>query len=362
MDQFILEVLQSTVLMIWYSKWFILLGIFLSVVVSIFVQKETVTRGLRRAGLIGIFVAIGLGVLSPLCSCSQIPLIAGLLAAGVPWSTVMPFMISSPMTSPLVFGLLSGYLGSRFAFFQMIAVALLGAVTGLIVLWGERSFLTNQTRPFVLKSKKSEFGKSEKNPASSEAKEQTSCGCDGAGRVKSQAPFLQPGHRSEESCGCGVESGRKSLPQNLKRRLAGISAFFPEIWGLFRERGWLVLKTLFFMGLIGGTIAKLVPTSLILNWFGSGNALSVPIAALAGLPLQVNDMQVLPLMADLSHKGLSGGAALAFLMTGPGACIQSLSAVWAMARPRLFVFYLLLVLLGSISAGWAYNLIMGSSF
>lgn len=72
------------------------------------------------------------------------------------------------------------------------------------------------------------------------------------------------------------------------------------------------------MGLIGGAFAQLVPGSAIMRRFGAGSSYSVLIAALAGLPLLVDDAQALPLpaLAGLARKGLSAGAAQSVLDYG----------------------------------------------
>ncbi len=353
METFLTGVVESTIRSMWHSRWFILLGVTLSVAVTLLVDQGSVARGLSRAGVFGILAATGLGVLSPLCSCSNVPLVAGILAAGVPLSTVMPFMIASPMTSPLAFGVIAGYLGVKFAAFQMAAVAALGMGTGLVVLAGERSgLLSNQSRLAP-----------EPRPA---AAPRPIAGGSGSGCCGSGPSGTGPtraggcGTAAGATAASGQTAGSTAVPAGPARVVSpGLEQFLRRAWRLALQRAWSILKILFFMGLLGGAIARLVPTSQVVRWFGAGSSFSVPLAALLGLPAMISSQQALPLLSELAQKGLSGGAALAFLMTGPGACIQSLAATWAIAKPRMFAVYVGLLLVGSMVAGLAYNVILG---
>jgi uncharacterized membrane protein YraQ (UPF0718 family) len=86
-----------------------------------------------------IFIAAAAGALSPLCSCGVVPLIAGLLAAGVPLAPVMAFWLSSPVMDPVMFVLTSGAIGIEFAIAKTVAALFIGAAGGWAVRAGHES-------------------------------------------------------------------------------------------------------------------------------------------------------------------------------------------------------------------------------
>src|ERR1035437_1557737 len=81
-----------------------------------------------------VLVAAIIGALSPLCSCGVIPLVASLLAGGVPLAPVMAFWLSSPIMDPAMFVLTAGTLGIEFALAKTVAAILLGVSGGLITM------------------------------------------------------------------------------------------------------------------------------------------------------------------------------------------------------------------------------------
>ena len=94
----------------------------------------------------GIITAALLGALSPFCSCGVIPVIAGLLASGVPLSAVMAFWIASPIMSPDMFVLTAGELGMEFAVVKTISTILLGIMAGLITLIVQKTGLIKSSQ------------------------------------------------------------------------------------------------------------------------------------------------------------------------------------------------------------------------
>ena len=107
-----------------------------------------IARAFTGAPLAMILFAALAGGLSPFCSCGVIPLIAALLAVGVPLSAVMAFWLASPIMDPSMFVLTAGVLGLDFAVAKTIAAVGLGIAGGLAVhLLARRGLLANPDRP-----------------------------------------------------------------------------------------------------------------------------------------------------------------------------------------------------------------------
>ncbi len=97
-----------------------------------------------------VFTAAAFGALSPFCSCGVIPLIAALLAMGVPLAPVMAFWLASPVIDPAMFVLTAGTLGTDFAVIKMIAAIALGLMGGFVTMWlVGRGFLADPLRDGV---------------------------------------------------------------------------------------------------------------------------------------------------------------------------------------------------------------------
>lgn len=365
-ETFLVGTAEYAVKSLWGSRMYLLLGIGLSVVISMLIDQEKVTAFLRRAGYLGIFVAVALGVLSPLCSCSQVPVLAGLLSAGVPWSTVMPFMISSPMTSPISYGLIAGFLGTRYAVFHTASVAALGLASGVIVLAGEKlGWLKDQNR-LLARPRRAEAASAD-SPGSDDDQQQ-----DRRGSSQGPAKQAQPLNPTPGSgCGCGCQGASGQVPDVTAGvaspgRIRGfldrlrdrpVTRSIHTMWELMLKRTLSIVKVVLIAGLIGGALKQLLPSAKLVAYFGSNSRWSVPLAAAIGLPLQVDMAHALPIISSMLPLGLSAGAAVAFLMTGPGTCLAALSATWTLAKPRLFALYVAVVVVGATLSGWAFNLL-----
>jgi uncharacterized protein len=88
--------------------------------------------------------------------------------------------------------------------------------------------------------------------------------------------------------------------------------------------------------------------------------MAIPIAVLVGVPAYINGFAALPLVSGLVGLGMSPAAALAFLVSGGIASVPAAAAVWAPARPRVFMLYLGLGVVGSLLAAWTYAVALAS--
>jgi len=101
-----------------------------------------------------------------------------------------------------------------------------------------------------------------------------------------------------------------------------------------------------------------VPQETIAGVLGGGSALAVPIAALVGLPLYMNEMGALPVVSGLLKSGMQPGAAIAFLVAGPVTTVPAMAAVWGVVRPRVFFLYVGVGLVGAVLLGLLTNMLL----
>lgn len=263
------------------------------------IARVFVGRELRMVVLAAVF-----GALSPFCSCGVIPVIAGLLAAGVPLAPVMTFWLASPSMDPELFVLLAGQLGLEFALAKTIAAVGISLGAGLVTLGLSRlGLLSAALRP----------------------------GADGG----CAAPVLDPAQRPVWTFWRAPARRREFVREAAKT-------------GLFLAR-WLLLAFL-----LESLMTVYLPADLIASWLGGTNPWSIPAAVLLGAPAYLNSYAAIPLVSGLIEKGMDPAVGLAFMLAGAMTSMPAALAVWAMAKPRLFALYIGLAAGGAIAASFGY--------
>lgn len=109
---------------------------------------------------------------------------------------------------------------------------------------------------------------------------------------------------------------------------------------------------------VGYFINRFVPTSIIMSLFGSDNLFSVPLAALIGIPLYVNDAGSISLIKTLMDSGASGGAVLAFMISGPGTSVGAIVGSFTIMKRRAVLFYVGIILMNAVLLGYLYNFLL----
>jgi uncharacterized membrane protein YraQ (UPF0718 family) len=137
---------------------------------------------------------------------------------------------------------------------------------------------------------------------------------------------------------------------------------WPQFGREMGKQSWELGRWLLLAFFLEALITLYVPQAAIANLLGESNRLAVPLAALIGVPLYLNNMGALPIVAGLLAQGMQPGAAIAFLIAGPVTTIPAMTAVWGVVQRRVFVLYLSLSLLGAILLGFVTNFILGQVF
>jgi uncharacterized protein len=255
-----------------------------------------------------IVLAAAFGALSPFCSCGVIPLIAALLAMGVPLGPVMAFWLASPVIDPSMFVLTAGMLGIQFAVAKTIAAISIGLAGGFAI-----HVLT--ARGLIGEPLRAGLGDG---------------GC-AAASVRAPKPVVWRFWQ---------EAGRRGKFWND----AVANTLFLGKWLLLA----FVLESL---------MVAYLPGSLIIRTVGGEGWASVATATLVGIPAYLNGYAALPLVQGLIEHGMAPGAGLAFLVAGGITSIPAAMAVFAVARRSVFVAYVGFAVAGSLAAGLAYGFV-----
>ena len=256
-----------------------------------------------------VFAASLFGALSPFCSCGVIPLIAALLAMGVPLAPVMAFWLASPLMDPQMFLLTMGALGLPFAVGKTAAAIGIG-------LFGGFATLTLQRAGGFAMPLREGVGNG---------------GC-GAGSVHSEGQVFW-----------------KFWQQDERR-----AKFADEAWRTTLFLG----KWLFVAFLLESVMLAYVPAETIANLLGGDSVWAIPLAAVVGVPAYLNGFAAIPLMSGLMELGMAPGAAMAFMVAGGVSCIPAAIAVFALVRPPVFAWYIGLALVGSLAAGVGFQILI----
>ena len=285
---------------------FLLLSIAVAAYAGASGADNLIARAFTGSPLTMIAFAAALGGLSPFCSCGVIPLIAALLAMGVPLSGVMAFWLASPVIDPSMFALTSGLLGLEFAVAKTLAAIGLGLFGGYVTFLITRSGrLANPLRPGV-----------------------------GNG-------------------GCGASSVRRP----------GV-----VLWQFWQERPRrekflrealsttiFLLKWLSLAFLLESLMLAYIPADWITSALGGEGIGPILTATFVGVPAYLNGYAALPLVSGLVEQGMAPGAGLAFLVAGGVTSLPAAIAVFALVKRPVFALYIGLSLAGSLASGLLYQ-------
>jgi Predicted permeases len=274
---------------------------------------------LRKNIYVSILIATLIGAIAPFCSCSVVPVVASLLIAGVPIAPIMSFWLASPSMDPEIFFLSVASLGWGLAIARITATFVMSLLGGVI---------THHI-----------FGK-DQNFAQKILKQQPKSSCD----CEASKDIIQ------------IEN---IVPINTIVPLKSKKSFnLKKIARESLDSIWMVLKFLTIAYIIEALILFYVPESIILGIFGSNPLVSVIKATLIGVPLYTTNLSALGLVGGLLDKGLSDGAALAFLIGGATTTLPAMAAVYKLVHRKVFALYLSIAIGFSIISGVIMNLIM----
>ena len=282
-------------------KIFILLMamIFLVSYIRTYITPEKARKFLgERTGIQYNFMAAMVGVITPFCSCSSVPIFIGFVGAGVPLGVTFSFLITSPMVNEAAVAVLGGVIGWQATVIYVISGVLIGTFGGYII---GKLKLEHLVEDFVYKT------------------------------------FV----------GEGVD------PENMTRVQRKNFA-----WGETKD----IVKRVWPYILIGVGVGALfhgyAPEGIMAQYAGKDNLLAVPFAVGLGVPLYSNVMGLIPITESLIGKGLPVGTALAFLMSVTALSLPELIILKKVLKTKLILIFVGIVATGIIITGYMFNWIL----
>jgi hypothetical protein len=275
---------------------YLLLGFFVAGVLATFVPASFIETHLGKRGLRQIIKASLLGVPVPLCSCSVIPVTASLRRHGATKGAAISFLTSTPQTGVDSIAATWGLLGPVFAAFRVIVAFVTGVLCGAAV------------------------------EACTHPSEESTNGC------------------ADENCpSCNPKGGAHKWKQ----------VFTYGFGVLPRDIGKALLVGILISGLLGA----LVPADFFTRYLNSEWLSMLAVMAL-GIPIYVCSTGSIPIALAMTGMGLSPGAALVFLITGPATNAATIATVMKTMGRQVVTIYLITLAGCSLIAGWILNRIL----
>ena len=284
------------------TKIFVLLYV-LIFVISLFrsqLSPERVREYLSgKSRWAGYFLAVFLGVVTPFCSCSSIPLFMGFVAAGVPFGVSVAFLVSSPLISEIAAIMLLGM--GTFGVYIVSIYILTGTL--ISVLAGYLADRFNLGRFLALE-------------------------------IPQTPPIT-----------CSCSSLREKTTALLK--YANSYAFNTVI----------SLAIYILLGLsLGAFMHGYIPQEFFVKYLGSDNLLAVPIAVIAGIPMYASQAGIVPLVQVLLEKGVPVGTALATFMSIATISLPEMMMLKRIFRVKLLAIFILYLLIAFNLTGYVLNI------
>ncbi len=268
----------------------------MGVVRSFFSAAKTRALLAGKRESVGNVLAAGLGILTPFCSCSAVPLFVGFVSAGVPLGVTFSFLIAAPMVNEVALGLLFGLVGWQVALTYLAFGLGIAIVSGWVI---GRLHLEHWLQDWVR----------DLRTTASDLPQETVTAVD---RIKA-----------------GIDSVREIVGKVWLWVIAGIA--------------------------VGAFIHGYVPADLLTTIMGRGHWWSVPAAVLLGIPMYSNAAGIIPVVEALVTKGAALGTVLAFMMSVIALSLPEMIILRKVLTVRLIAVFVGVVGSGILAVGFLFN-------
>lgn len=268
----------------------------MGVVRSFFSPEKTRAMLAGRAEGVGNVAAAGLGILTPFCSCSAVPLFIGFVSAGIPLGVTFSFLIAAPMVNEVALGLLFALVGWK------VALTYLAFGLGVAIIGG-----------FVI------------------------------GRLKLEG-WLEPWVREIRAGAVDLPDEQITLVDRIKAGIEAVRDIVGRVWM------WIIAGIA-----VGAFIHGYVPAELMVRIMGADAWWSVPAAVLLGIPMYTNAAGIIPIVEALLGKGAALGTTLAFMMSVIALSLPEVIILRKVLSVKLIAVFVAVVGTGILAVGFLFN-------
>lgn len=281
-------------------KIFFMLAIIIfavSLIRSFFPPEKTKKILSRKREFVGNISAALLGIVTPFCSCSAVPVFIGFVESGVPLGVTFSFLISSPMVNEVALVMLWGLFGWKIAAIYIATGVSVAIVAGIVI-----------------------------------------------GKLKLE-------HLVEEYVYNIKMMDAELAALSWRDRVEYAWSYVVDIL----KKVWLYVV----IGIaIGGFIHGYAPEDFLVKYAGRDNLLAVPLAVLIGVPLYSNAAGTIPIVNALMKKGMALGTVLAFMMAVTALSLPEMIILRKVLKPKLIAIFVGIMAVTIIIVGYLFNTIM----
>ena len=266
---------------------------------SYFTPERTRALLAGRAEGVGNVLAASLGVVTPFCSCSAVPLFIGFVQAGVPLGITFSFLISAPMVNEVALALLLGLFGWKIAGLYLGLGLAVAIVSGWVI-----------------------------------------------GRLHMEA-HLEDWVRNMPRLNVAVGADAVTLAERVQAGFASVREIVGRVWP------YVVAGIA-----IGAAIHGYVPEDFMAGLMGKDVWWSVPVAVLIGVPMYSNAAGIIPIVEALLAKGAALGTVLAFMMSVIALSLPEMVILRKVLKMRLIATFAAVVASGILLVGYVFNAVL----
>jgi uncharacterized membrane protein YraQ (UPF0718 family) len=268
----------------------------MGIVNASFTPERTRALLARRGGVAGNAMAAALGVVTPFCSCSAVPLFIGFVQAGVPLGITFSFLIAAPMVNEVALALLVGLFGWRIALLYLVLGLVVAIVAGYVL-----------------------------------------------GRLRLER-FVEDWVRAMPRAAPRLRGNATPADDWVRIGVAAVRDVVGRVW-IYVLAGIAV----------GALIHGYVPQDFMAGIMGRDAWWSVPLAVVLGVPMYANAAGILPIVEALLAKGAALGTALAFMMSVIALSLPEMIILRKVLKPRLIAAFAGIVASGIMLVGFVFN-------
>lgn len=304
---------------LWEVFPYFLAGIFIAGYLRTYKVAVKLNASLRKYGVLSVFFASFIGVITPLCACGTVTTAISLLFAGLPLAPVMSLMITSSLLSPSTYLITLNDLGAEWTVIRTIASLFMGIFAGLLT-----HFLS--TRGFETKAVFIE------------------------GAI-TKGDFHDEDYPDERlRCNCKQKFGNRVAIRTSNK--------FLILLAKSSEMIWMVGKYIIIGVSMGAIVERYMPTDWIYRFFGQKDPLNIIWVTLVSVPMFLHQLSASSILAHIKGSlggTLDSGAALAFMVGGPVTAVPTMVLFWTIFKKRVFFLYLSICLVGTFIISYAFQ-------
>lgn len=244
-------------------------------------------------------MAASLGIVTPFCSCSAVPLFIGFVQAGVPLGVTFSFLISAPMVNEVALTLLFAMFGWKVAGLYLVLGLLIAIISGWVI-----------------------------------------------GRLNMEA-HLEDWVRNMPKVNATLEEADLTLADRVQAGFASVREIVGKVWPY-------ILAGI----AIGAGIHGYVPEEFMASFMGKDVWWAVPVSVLIGVPMYTNAAGIIPIVEALLAKGAALGTVLAFMMSVIALSLPEMIILRKVLKPRLIATFIAVVASGIVLVGYVFNAVL----